>query len=323
MTDRETPQQRREYLENIHNYWLALIPWNIPVLKPYEAETRAAQPFEIGGRLYPETAFFRRLESETKNLLGRAVKDIVEATDQPAILAALYETRRKYADIFRYWEKREALEPDTMTEADRRPLTLGDMEAANRKARERVDFIKKCEQSGVEVEIRPGAKLEKFVIGEVAAWIADNIEYLESMGVQPRRAGSVEVKQTHNEPQPTQNKQQGGRDKYTAQICCVVCFLDLYADGAEVGKLPKKTALVEELAANYPHITQKLDSVREEGSHHDRKPPKDMFKELCRLVEETRGERKIADWKEAVSARSKHPERTIKYIENEILIKRE
>ena len=323
MTDRETPQQRREYLEEIHNYWLTLIPWDIPVLKPYEAETRAAQPFEIGGRLYPETAFFRRLESETKNLLRRAAKDIEEATDQPAILAALFETRRKYADIFRYWEKREALEPDTMTEADRRPLTLGDMEAANRKARERVEFIKNCEQSGVEVEIRPGAKLEKFVIGEVAAWIADNIEYLESMGVQPRRAGSVEVKQTHNEPQPTQNKQQGGRDKYTAQICCVVCFLDLYADGAEVGKLPKKTALVEELAANYPHITQKLDSVREEGSHHDRKPLKDMFKELCRLVEETRGERKIADWKEAVSARSKHPERTIKYIENEILIKRE
>jgi hypothetical protein len=323
MTDRETTRQQREYLEKIHKYWLSLIPWEIPVLRPYEAETRAAQPFEIGGRLYPETMFFRRLESETKKLLGRAVKDIVEATDQPAILAALYETRRKYADIFRYWEKREALEPDTMTEADRRPLTLGDMEAANRKARERVEFIKNCEQSGVEVEIRPGAKLEKSVIGIVAGWIADNIEYLESMGVQPRRAGSVEVKQADNEPQPTQNKQQGGRDKYTAQICCVVCFLDLYADGAEVGKLPKKTALVEELAANYPQITQKLDSVRKEGSHHDRKPPKDMFKELCGLVEETRGGRIIADWKEAVTARSKHPEKTIKYIENEILIKRE
>ena len=128
MTDRETTQQRREYLEKIHNYWLLLIPWNIPVLKPYEAETREAQPFGEGGRLYPETAFIERLKHETKRLLDWAARDMAEATNQPAILAALYETRRKYADIFRYWEKREALEPDTMTEADRRPLTLGDME---------------------------------------------------------------------------------------------------------------------------------------------------------------------------------------------------
>ena len=323
MEHRETDEQRREYLAALYGLWLCYIPWDIPVLKPYEAETREAQPFGEGGRLYPETMFFRRLESETKNLLGRAVKDIVEATDQPAILAALYETRRRYADIFRYWEGREALEPDTMTETTRRPLTLGDMEAANRKARERVEFIKNCKQSGVEVVISPGATLEKSVIGIVAVWVADNIEYLESMGVQPRRAGTVEAKQADNKPQPTQSEQQGKRDKYTAQICCVVCFLDLYADGAEVGKLPKKTALVEELAANYPQITQKLDSVREEGSHHDRKPPKEMFNELCRLVKEAKGGRIIADWKEAVTARSKHPEKTIKYIENEILIKRE
>lgn len=323
MTDRETTRQQREYLEKIHNYWLSLIPWDIPVLRPYEAETREAQPFGEGGRLYPETMFFRRLESETHGLLERAKRDIAKATDQPAMLAALYETRNNYAAALRYWEKREALEPDTMTEADHRPLTLGDMEAANRKARERVEFIKNCERSGVEVVITPTAPLEKSVIETVATWIADNIEYLESMGVQPRRAGSVEVKQADNKPQPTQSEQQGKRDKYTAQICCVVCFLDLYADGAEVGKLPKKTALVEELTANYPQITQKLDSVREEGSHHDRKPPKDMFNELCRLVEKAKGGRIIADWKEAVMARSKHPEKTIKYIENEILIKRE
>lgn len=323
MEHRETNGQRREYLETIHNYWLSLIPWDIPVLRPYETETRAAQPLGIGGRLYTETGFKRRLVGETNKLLERAKRDIAEAADKPAILAALYEVRNNNTNAFRYWENREALEPDTMTETDRRPLTLGDMEAALRRARERVEFIKKCERAGVEVVTTPLATLEKSVFGLVAGWIDDNIRYLESMQVQPRRAGAFEVKQADNKPQPTQSEQQRKRDKYTAQICCVVLFLDLYADGAEVGKLPKKTALVEELAANYPQITQKLDSVREEGSHHDRKPPKEMFNELCRLVGEVKGGRIIADWKEAVTARSKHPQKTIKYIENEILIKRE
>lgn len=290
MTDRETIQQRQRYLENIHNYWLSLIPWNIPVLKPYEAETRAARPFGIGGRLYPETAFIERLESETKNLLGRAVKDIVEATDQPAILAALYETRRKYADIFRYWEKREALEPDTMTEADRRPLTLGDMEAANRKARERVEFIKKCEQSGVEVEIRPGAKLEKFVIGEVAAWIADNIEYLESMGVQPRRAGSVEVKQT-------------------AAICALVYTIDRAATGEAV---PNKAELVRDIKKNYPQFKRDPEKIYRLISTKEAIVPTKPTGQDCRLIAGN-------DWRRVVVALSNHPDKVKEYIENEII----
>lgn len=286
MTDRETTQQRREYLEKIHNYWLLLIPWNIPVLKPYEAETRAAQPFGEGGRLYPETMFFRRLESETKNLLGRAVKDIVEATDQPAILAALYETRRKYADIFRYWEKREALEPDTMTEADRRPLTLGDMEAANRKARERVEFIKNCERSGVEVEIRPGAKLEKFVIGKVAAWIADNIEYLESMGVQPRRAGSVEVKQT-------------------AAICALVYTIDRNAAGETI---PGKADMERDIETNYKQFIKRPNSIYKETNKMSNRPTE----QDCRLIAGN-------DWRRVVVALSNHPDKVKEYIENEII----
>ena len=286
MTDRETTRQQREYLENIHNYWLSLIPWEIPVLRPYEAETRAAQPFEIGGRLCPETMFFRRLESETKKLLGRAVKDIVEATDQPAILAALYETRRKYADIFRYWEKREALEPDTMTEADRLPLTLGDMEAANRKARERVEFIKKCEQSGVEVEIRPGAKLEKFVIGEVAAWTADNIEYLESMGVQPRRAGSVEVKQT-------------------AAICALVYTIDRAATGEAV---PGKAELERDITSRYTQFKLAANSIYKETNKMSRNPTE----QDCRRIAGN-------DWRRVVVALSNHPDKVKEYIENEII----
>lgn len=286
MTDRETTRQQREYLEKIHNYWLSLIPWDIPVLRPYEAETREAQPFGEGGRLYPETMFFRRLESETKNLLGRAVKDIVEATDQPAILAALYETRRKYADIFRYWEKREALEPDTMTEADRRPLTLGDMEAANRKARERVEFIKKCEQSGVEVEIRPGAKLEKFVIGEVAAWIADNIEYLESMGVQPRRAGSVEVKQT-------------------AAICALVYTIDRAATGEAV---PGKAELERDITSRYTQFKLAANSVYKQTGRMSSHPTE----RDCRQIAGN-------DWQRVVVALSNHPDKVKEYIENEII----
>lgn len=300
MTDRETTQQRREYLEKIHNYWLALIPWNIPVLRPYEAETREAQPFGEGGRLYPETMFIERLESETKNLLGRAVKDIVEATDQSAILAALYETRRKYADIFRYWEKREALEPDTMTEADRRPLTLGDMEAANRKARESVEFIKKCEQSGVEVEIRPGAKLEKRVIGIVAGWIADNIEYLESMGVQPRRAGSVEVKQTTTETQPI---------AYPAKVYALVYMIDKAATGEAI---PGKTRMKADIFHNYPQFLER------DGETIYKEKNKLLKKAITpTLCLDTVGE----DWRRVIIDLSNNKEKVNKYIENVILIK--
>lgn len=293
MTDRETTQQRRDYLEKIHNYWLALIPWNIPVLKPYEAETRVAQPFEIGGRLYPETMFFRRLESETKKLLERAARDMEAATDQPAILAALFETRRKYANIFRYWEKREALEPDTITEADRRPLTLGDMEAANRKARERVEFIKKCEQSGVEVEIRPGAKLEKFVIGEVAAWIADNIEYLESMGVQPRRAGTVKVKATEaNSP--------------------LVYYLDKRATGQPIP--PGKKAMIEDIKNNYPQLTSGYEIYRRIKTVQRTVPENPTAQDCRRLAG--------GDWEQVVVTLSNHPDKVKEYIENEIIKKR-
>ena len=286
MTDRETTQQRREYLEKIHNYWLLLIPWNIPVLKPYEAETREAQPFGEGGRLYPETAFIERLKHETKRLLDWAARDMAEATNQPAILAALYETRRKYADIFRYWEKREALEPDTMTEADRRPLTWGDMEAANRKARERVEFIKKCERSGVEVVTHPGAKLEKFVIGEVAAWIADNIEYLESMGVQPRRAGSVEVKQT-------------------AAICALVYTIDRAATGETV---PGKAELERDITSRYTQFKLAADSIYKQTGRMSSHPAE----RDCRQIAGN-------DWQRVVVALSNHPDKVKEYIENEII----
>ena len=68
MTDRETTQQRREYLEKIHNYWLLLIPWNIPVLKPYEAETREAQPFGEGFGL--GGAGYGRSDQPTRNIGG-------------------------------------------------------------------------------------------------------------------------------------------------------------------------------------------------------------------------------------------------------------
>ena len=290
MTDKETARQQREYLEKIHNYWLSLIPWDIPVLRPYEAETRAAQPFEIGGRLYPETAFFRRLESETKNLLERAVRDMVTATDQPAILAALYEARRKYADIFRYWEKREALEPDTMTEADRRPLTLGDMEAANRKARERVEFIKNCERSGVEVVTRPGAALEKSVIGIVAVWIADNIEYLESMGVQPQRAGTFEVKQT-------------------AEICALVYTIDRAATGETV---PSKTDLVRDIKSNYPQFKRDAGKIYRLISTREATVPPKPTGQDCRKIAGN-------DWQRVVVALSNHPDKVKEYIENEII----
>ena len=286
MTDRETTRQQREYLEKIHNYWLSLIPWDIPVLRPYEAETRAAQPFGVGGRLYPETMFFRRLERETKNLLGRAARDMMAATDQPAILAALYETRRKYADIFRYWETREALEPDTMTENDRQPLTLGDMEAAYRKARERVEFIKNCERSGVEVVIRPGAALEKSVMGLVAVWIADNIEYLESMQVQPRRAGEVEVKQT-------------------AAICALVYTIDRAATGEAV---PGKAKLERDITSRYTQFKLAANTI---------------YKQMCRMKSRPTEQdcRQIAgnDWQGVVVALSNHPDKVKEYIENEII----
>lgn len=286
MTDSETARQKREYLEKIHNYWLSLIPWDIPVLRPYEAETRAARPFGIGGRLYPETAFFRRLESETKNLLERAARDMEAATDQPAILAALYETRRKYADIFRYWEKREALEPDTMTEADRRPLTLGDMEAANRKARERVEFIKNCERSGVEVVTHPGAALEKSVIGIVAVWIADNIKYLESMGVQPRRAGTFEVKQT-------------------AAICALVYTIDRAATGETV---PGKAELERDITSRYTQFKLAANSIYKQTGRMSSHPTE----RDCRQIAGN-------DWQRVVVALSKHPDKVKEYIENEII----
>ena len=307
MTDRETTQQRQMYIENIYKYWLSLIPWNIPVLRPYEAETRAARPFEIGGRLYPETKFFRQLESETKNLLGRAARDMAEATDQPAILAALYETRRKYADIFRYWEKREALEPDTITEADRRPLTLGDMEAANRKARERVEFIKNCERSGVEVEIRPGAALEKSVMGIAAAWIADNIEYLESMGVQPRRAGTVEVKQADTtEPQQI---------AYPPKVYALVYMIDKAATGE---KVPGEHEMMRDIARNYPQFIRKADNTRYSPNTIYKAKNKMAKKAVTpALCVETVGE----DWRQVIVSLSKHPDKVKEYIENEAFIK--
>lgn len=286
MEHRETDEQRREYLAALYGLWLCHIPWDIPVLKPYEAGTREAQPFGEGGRLYPETMFFRRLESETKRLLDWAARDMAEATDQPAILAALYETRRKYADIFRYWEKREALEPDTTTEADRRPLTLGDMEAANRKARERVEFIKNCERSGVEVEIRPGAKLEKFVIVEVAAWIADNIEYLESMGVQPQRAGEVVEQQT-------------------ADICALVYIIDKKATGQDI---PSKAEMQRDIARNYTQFKRAANTIYKAANKMSSSPTE----QDCRTIAGK-------DWKRVVVELSNHPDKVKEYIENQII----
>lgn len=310
----------------LYNFWLALIPWDTPALKPYEAEEREAQPYMIGGKFRSVENFCKVLEWETIRLLQQAKYDIPNAANQSEIFAGLKETQNIRANSFREWEKREALEPERGygDEAEEHlRITYGELKRRCEEREKRDKFLKECKSAGVEVAVWPGATIEKMVAEKLNVWIDDNIKYLEGMGVQPRRAGTVEAKQADNKPQPTQSEQQGKRDKYTAQICCVVCFLDLYADGAEVGKLPKKTALVEELAANYPQITQQLDSVREEGSHHDRKPPKDMFNELCRLVGKAKGGRIIADWKEAVTARSKHPKKTIKYIENEILIKRE
>jgi len=208
------------------------------------------------------------------------------ATDQPAILAALYETRRKYADIFRYWEKREALEPDTVTEADRRPLTLGDMEAANRKARERVEFIKNCERSGVEVVIRSGAALEKSVIGIVAVWIADNIEYLESMGVQPRRAGTFEVKQT-------------------AAICALVYTIDRAATGEAV---PGKAELERDITSRYTQFKLAANSIYKQTGRTSSHPTE----RDCRQIAGN-------DWRRVVVALSNHPDKVKEYIENEII----
>lgn len=289
MEHRETDEQRREYLAALYGLWLCHIPWDIPVLKPYEAETKAAQPFGIGGRLYTETAFLRRLECETKKLLERAKRDIAKATDQPAILAALYEARNYNKTALRYWESREALEPDTMTETDRRPLTLGDMEAANRKARERVEFIKKCERAGVEVVTAPGATLEKSVIGTVATWIDDNIEYLENMGVQPRRAGEVEVKATE-------------------EISALVYYLDKKANGEPI---PGKTALIKDVKDNYPQLTHGR-GIYGRLSTANRTVPTNPTEQDCRLLAGK-------DWKRVVIALSNYPEKVKQYIENKII----
>lgn len=303
MTDRMTTTNTFEAADYnrllaIYDEWKTYFPWDVPALTPY-----------------------REAVERDREQAARDFQDIINRS-----LADVDETNPDIVDVddFGYWLTsrtrlilQNANERITESNQAEQGATLAALLEAKRD--HRTDFEEVCDQTD-DPCILQGLRADFDLI---RAWVADNIEYLESMGVQPRRAGVVEVKQADNKPQPTQSEQQGKRDKYTAQICCVVCFLDLYADGAEVGKLPKKTALVEELAANYPQITQKLDSVRKEGSHHDRKLPKDMFNELCRLVEEAKGGRIIADWKEAVTARSKHPEKTIKYIENEILIKRE
>lgn len=288
MEHRETNGQRREYLAALYSWWLSLIPWDIPVLKPYEAETKAAQPFGIGGRLYTEKAFCRRLQSETNKLLERAKRDVAKATDQPAILAALYEVRNNNANALRYWEKREALEPDTMTETDRHPLTLGDMEAANRKARERVEFIKKCERAGVEVVTVPGAALEKSVTGIVAAWIDDNIRYLESMQVQPRRAGAFEVRQT-------------------AEICALVYILDKKATGQDI---PGKTALENDITSNYPQFKRAANSIYKETGRMSGNPTKQDCRQYAGK-----------EWRQVVLSLSSHTDQLKQYIENEMIEK--
>lgn len=310
MEHRETDEQRREYLAALYGLWLCHIPWNIPVLKPYEAETKAAQPFGIGGRLYTETAFLRRLESETHKLLERAKRDIAKATDQPAILAALYEARNNNKTALRYWESREALEPDTMTETDRRPLTLGVMEAANRKARERVEKIKKWERTGVEVVTAPGATLEKSVIGTVATWIDDNIEYLENMGVQPRRAGEV-VRRETEEPRPMteQPAPPQPETKYKGIVYALAYIIDKKATGQPIppGRVPMETDV-------FRHYKQFKVSKNTVYKNKNILIKKTITPALCF---EIAGE----NWLQVIVGLSNNPEKVKQYIENDILIK--
>lgn len=287
MKETKEDKSRLKTLEIFYDYWLSLIPWNVPTLGAFEEETRQERPFEAGERLLADDQLISQLRRKTRELLECARKGMIEAGNHSEVLGELYAARCEREEFFEYWENHEALEPDTMTEAERPvPRTVGDMEYILQRGDRRNMFIKEREQAGRKVVVAPLATLEKEVAEMVSKWMNQCIEYLESMKVKPRRAGTVEVKQT-------------------AAICALVYTIDRAATGKT---FPGKAELERDITSRYTQFELAANTIYKETNKMNSNPTE----QDCRRIAGN-------DWQRIVAALSNHPDKVKEYIENEII----
>ena len=267
MTDRETTTPRSEAADlnrlfAIYDEWQNLFPWNVPTLTPYrEAAERDRE----------------QAARDFQDIMSRTIEKPYPNSD-PEFLDV---------DDFGYWltsRTRLILQNanERITEGNQaeQGATLAALYEAKRD--HRTDFEEISDQFA-DPFILQGLR-EDFDL--IRTWIADNIEYLESMGVQPQRAGSVEVKQT-------------------AAICALVYTIDRAATGETV---PGKAELERDITSRYTQFELAANSIYKQTGRMSNHPTE----QDCRRIAGN-------DWRRVVIALSNHPDKVKEYIENEII----
>lgn len=245
----------------IYDEWQTYFPWDVPALAP-----------------------FREAVERDREQAARDFQDVIDKS-----YTDVDETAPDFIDVddFGYWltsRTRLILQNanDRITEGSQaeQGATLAALLEAKRD--HRTDFEEVCDQTD-DPCILQGLRADFDLI---RAWIADNIEYLENMGVQPQRAGTFEVKQT-------------------AAICALVYMIDRAATGEAV---PGKAELERDITSRYTQFELAANSIYKQTGRMSSNPTE----QDCRRIAGN-------DWRRVVVALSNHPDKVKEYIENEII----
>lgn len=270
----------------IYDEWLNLFPWNVPALTPYrEAAERdkkqAAQDFQ--------------------DVMSRPIENPYPDSD-PDFLDV---------DDFGYWltsRTRFILQKANENITESSQTEQGAILAALLEAKRdhKTDFENVCDQMA-DPCILQGLRADFDLI---RAWIDDNIRYLESMQVKPRRAGDVVERETE-EPRPMteQPAPPQPETKYKGIVYALAYIIDKKATGQPIppGRVPMETDV-------FRHYKQFKVSKNTVYKNKNILIKKTITPALCF---EIAGE----NWLQVIVGLSNNPEKVKQYIENDILIK--